>query len=123
MKLDDDDDDTPPGPWVLATYHCYWSVEIHFVVDVDGKPRADWAATNHRNSAYRWASYHAARKYQRAHPQLRGYVVLNLSAIEEQCARSRAIKEADAAAARAAATATATTSGPARRRRDLPRQS
>lgn len=93
MRHDDVDDDTPLGAWVLATYHCYWSVAIHFVVEVEGKPRHDWGATSERHQAYRWQSYHAARKFQRSHPELGGYVILNLTEIENQCARQREFKE------------------------------
>lgn len=92
-RKDDDDDDSPPGDWVLATYHCYWSVQLNFVVKVDGKPKGDWWPTSDRLSAYRWNSYHAARKFQRTHSHLRGYVILNLSAIERQCAEQRVIDD------------------------------
>jgi hypothetical protein len=86
---DDDDDDTPPGAWVLASWHCYHSLSVNFVVKVDGKPRPDWHSTSARHEAYRWNSYHAARKFQKAHRKLRGYIILNLSVIEQQAEQQR----------------------------------
>lgn len=100
---DDDDDDVPLGAWVLVTYKVMHSVELLFLGAVDGKPRADLGPTWCRTMAYRWNSYHAARKFQRSHPALRGYVILNLSAIEEQAERQREVKEERLAALKAAA--------------------
>lgn len=86
---DDDDDDGPAGAWVLASWHCYWSLSVNFVANVDGRPRPDMHCTSDRQSAYRWNSYHAARKFQRGHRKLRGYVILNLSLIEQQAEQQR----------------------------------
>jgi len=89
----DDDDDQQPGAWVLATYHCYHSLSINFVVRVKGKPQADWHPTSARHEAYRWNSYHAARKFQSTHSQLRGYIIMNLSVIEKQAEEQRQVHE------------------------------
>jgi len=86
---DDDDDDKPRGHWVLASYHCYWSVSLNFVASVKGKPRPDWHCTSDRMQAYRWNSYHAARKFQRTHKKLRGYVILNLTELEQRAEQQR----------------------------------
>jgi len=86
---DDDDDDKRRGDWVLASYHCYWSVSLNFVASVKGKPRPDWHCTSDRMQAYRWNSYHAARKFQRAHRKLRGYVILNLTELEQRAEQQR----------------------------------
>lgn len=90
---DDQDDGKPLGDWVLVSYHCYYGVSFNFVVRVQGKPQADSHPTSARDQAYRWNSYHAARKFQNAHPQLRGYVILNLGLIERQAAEQREIRE------------------------------
>jgi hypothetical protein len=89
----DDDDDKPLGGWVLASWHCYWSLSVNFVASAKGKPQADWHPTSDRMQAYRWNSYHAARKFQNTHPQLRGYVILNLELIERQAVEQREIHE------------------------------
>lgn len=81
------------GAWVLASWHCYYSVSLNFVVRVEGKPQPDWHPTSARDQAYRWNSYHAARKFQKAHSQLRGYVILNLTQIEEQATVQREARE------------------------------
>lgn len=96
-RKDDDDDDAPLGEWVLVTYHCYYSVQLMFVVKVDGKPQANWWPTSACHKAYRWNSYHAARKFQRSNPCLRGYVILNLAEIEKQCEEQRRIDDEDIA--------------------------
>lgn len=89
----DDGQEEGEGAWVLATYHCYYSVQLLFVVRGGGKPMADWHPTSARDQAYRWNSYHAARKFQRTHTQLRGYVILNLSELEQQAEAQREIRE------------------------------
>lgn len=89
----DDDDGQNSGDWVLAVYHCTYSVTLSFVVQVGGRPRADYHDTTVRYQAYRWNSYHAARKFQRSHPHLRGYIILNLTALEQHHQAARQIRE------------------------------
>jgi hypothetical protein len=90
---DDDEDDEPRGDWVLALFVCLFSTDLRFVVEVEGKPKADWWPTSARHQAYRWNSYHAARKFQRAHPHLRGYVILNLTEIEQRYREHKVAEE------------------------------
>lgn len=82
--LDDDDlDDKPQGAWVLARYCFRYTVSLHFVVEVKGRPQADWHTTSEPGQAYRWNSYQAARKFQRTHRRLRGFKILNLAALHQ----------------------------------------
>lgn len=74
-----DDDDTPQGDWVIAAFVVRYSVRVVFVCEHDGRPAIDWHATSEVNQAYRWNSYHAARKFMKAHDRLSGYEILNLS--------------------------------------------
>lgn len=85
------DDEAPVGEWTLATWHCYFHAELHFVYNDDGKPGEGWNPTSSIQDAYRWNSYHAARKWQRSHRRFRGYIIVNLRAIKEQCERQREI--------------------------------
>jgi len=78
----------------LATWHCYFHAELHFVYNKDGKPALDFHPVSSLHDAYRWNSYHAARKFQRKYPQLAGYMVCNLSAIRRQCQAERERKNA-----------------------------
>lgn len=86
--------------WIIATYHCYFSIGILAVANVNGSPKADWHPTSARGSFYTWNSYHAARKFQRAHRCLRGYVILSLSEIEKQFEEAKKIDDEDGAFAR-----------------------
>lgn len=87
------DDDREPGDWALATWHCYYHAELHFVYNNHGKPGVEWHPTSSLMDAYRWNSYHAARKWQKANPRFRGYIIVNLRAIKAQCQRQRQIDE------------------------------
>ncbi len=80
--------------WVIGTWHVYYGVELHALVDRDGRPWAEGWPGADVFRWYRWRSYHAARKFQRSHPQLEGYVIVNLSALQRQC---RERKERDEA--------------------------
>lgn len=79
------------GEWVLATWHCYNDVRLFFVPEIDGRPMANYWPTDYPSQAYRWNSYHAARKYRATHPRLAGYIIVNLQAIKDQCERQRKI--------------------------------
>jgi hypothetical protein len=67
--------------WVLACWHAYFGLDVVAVVEVEGRPRADFHAGSQRRGWYRWKSYHAARAFQRDHPHLEAYIILNLSRI------------------------------------------
>jgi hypothetical protein len=89
-----EEDEGPPGAWVLASYHLtHWNASLSFVLGKDGQPKADWHDTSSPSDAYRWNSYHAARKFQRAHPKLEGYVILNLTELQQRTERQRAARE------------------------------
>lgn len=92
-RNDDDDEDAPLGDWALAVFYVRWSVSVSFVVAKDGRPQADYWPTSQPREAFRWKSYHAARKFQRSHPHLRGYVIVNLSEWERQSEENRRIDD------------------------------
>ena len=82
---DDDADQGDPGDpgdqWVIGTWHVCYHVQLLCVIRREGKPCPGWHPSSALHDWYRWASYHAARKFQRAHAELAGYVVCNLSAL------------------------------------------
>ncbi len=75
------DDDCEEKDWALARWLWRYNVGLLFVPMIESKPRPDVGARVDPVMAYRWRSYHAARKYQRAHPELAGYMVVNLTRI------------------------------------------
>lgn len=72
--------------FVLAEWHApLWHVQLFFLLDVDDRPRPDWASTPDGTRAYKWHSYHAAKKFLREHSlELKGYFVCNLSKINRE---------------------------------------
>lgn len=73
------------GPWVLTTWHyCHWNLIVHFLLRKDGKPAMHYGDTASPADAFGWHSYHAAKKFQRENPCLRGYVIMNLDEVREQ---------------------------------------
>lgn len=66
----------------LARWIVNYDVKLVFVESWLGKPRVSNLGTTHFHEAYRWNSYHAARKYQRSHQALAGYTVFNLTELE-----------------------------------------
>lgn len=83
------------GEWVLATYHCYHILHVHFVLRRNGKPAVHWNSTPYLHDAYRWNSYHAAAKFKRENKLAQGYVILNLKEIKEQCEQHKKLEEAE----------------------------
>jgi hypothetical protein len=80
--------------WVIGTWHVYYHIELHCVVERDGTPWLDACPSATIQDWYRWHSYHAAKKFQREHPTLEGYVICNLSEMRRQCRTRRAIDDA-----------------------------
>lgn len=78
----DDDGNKRPGDFVLARWTYSYYVQLTFVESYEGKPHIGYLGSTRPTEAYRWNSYHAARKYQRAHPSLSGYVVFNLELLK-----------------------------------------
>lgn len=68
--------------FVLARWHFDSGAHLIFVEAWNGRPMINHFGAFSVSMAYRWKSYHAARKYQRAHPSLYGYVVFNLTELE-----------------------------------------
>ncbi len=90
MSGTEDDEAPEADEWVIGTWHVYYHVELHCVVEKDGKPWVEaWPGADPYRW-YRWRSYHAARKFQRAHKRLDGYVIVNLSALKRQCQEQKA---------------------------------
>lgn len=71
-------DETQTEAWVLARWHTGYQVHLRFVPEKDGRPAAKGFETQDYNKAFCWRSYHAARKFQRAHGRFAGYVIINL---------------------------------------------
>lgn len=90
VAVTDDDEGAPTGDqWVIAHYHAYHGISLHFVTQKDGKPRADYGTTPETYHAAKWKSYHAARKWLKSHPDFVGYEILNLSHMQRLCAAWR----------------------------------
>jgi hypothetical protein len=70
--------------FVIATWHAQMHVELHFIIRKEDKPRPDYVPEPYPHKAYKWNSYHAARKYLREHEELKGYIIVNLRTIYEQ---------------------------------------
>jgi hypothetical protein len=84
-----------PDQWVIGTWHCYYHVELLALARRNGRPWPEACATSSIHDMHCWNSYHAARKFQRSHPHLSGYVIVNLSAIQRQCWEQRRRKNAE----------------------------
>ena len=90
-ELDDDDgqDDDGRDEWVIATWRVAYHIELVAVCEKDGKPWLDAWDTAWPHTWFKWRSYHAARKFQRSHPGLDGYEILNLSRLKRADAARR----------------------------------
>jgi hypothetical protein len=80
-----DDDQEGPDEWVIAGWKYSYAVELLFVRHRELKPDSSGWLCTIAFDAYRWKSYHAARKFQRAHPILQHCQVMNLSEIRRLC--------------------------------------
>lgn len=77
--------------FVLARWHFDNGAKLIFVEAWNGKPMINHFGAVGYYMAYKWNSYHAARKYQKAHPCLAGYTVFNLTELQ---AKASAAKDA-----------------------------
>lgn len=81
------------GDWVIATWTIYYDARLHFVARINGEPHVLCRTTTCAHDAYGWNSYHAARKYQREHSALEGYIVVNLAECRKQSELVKALEE------------------------------
>lgn len=96
MMADDQDDQAPDddqAEWVLARWVVRYGVELMAVRSYKDRPCPQSGCAADTFTWHRWNSYHAARKYQRSHPSLTGYMVCNLSAITAASRAADAAKE------------------------------
>lgn len=78
--------------WVLACWCANSECILEFVMSIAGKPNLSFCPTREIWRAYKWRSWHAARKFQKAHRVIAGYAVWNLSEIRRQADNQREIE-------------------------------
>lgn len=78
--------------WVIATWHIFHGAQLMFVAAREDKPFVEGHTTSAHYQAFKWNSYHAARKFQKAHAKLDGYIVCNLSEMRRQAAAVKTIE-------------------------------
>jgi hypothetical protein len=81
--IHDQADETAVGEFVLARWAVGYELKLFFVSEWEGKPAPGMMNMPAIHNAYKWRSYHAARKYQRSHPCLQGHEIMDLNRIRE----------------------------------------